>query len=98
MLLPALKETKPQRKSEKLFGTTRIVSSWDWFTSFLKSVPNHRIDDESLKEYFYRGQNDNNKVVLDTIVGGSNGECPYVEITKKLEKISWNNKAWTTRN
>ena len=28
--------------------------SWDRFTSFLRSVPNHRIHDESLKEYFYR--------------------------------------------
>ena len=30
-----------------------VSSSWDRFTLFLKSVPNHRIDDESLKEYFY---------------------------------------------
>ena len=64
---------------------------------FLKSVPNHRIDDESLKEYFYRGQNDNNKAVLDTIAGGSYGECPYAEIAEKLEKIFRNNKAWSTR-
>ena len=33
-----------------------VSRSWDRFTSFLRSVPNHRIDDESLKEYFYRGQ------------------------------------------
>ena len=32
-----------------------VSSSWDRFTSFLRSVPNHHIDDESLKEYFYRG-------------------------------------------
>ena len=32
-----------------------VSSSWDRFTSFLRSVPNHRIDDESLREYFYRG-------------------------------------------
>ena len=32
-----------------------VSSSWDRFTSFFRSVPNHRIDDESLKEYFYRG-------------------------------------------
>ena len=51
-----------------------VSSSWDRFTSFLRSVPNHRIDDESLKEYFYRGQDDNNKAVLDTIAGGSYGE------------------------
>ena len=32
-----------------------VSSSWDRFTSFFRSVSNHRIDDESLKEYFYRG-------------------------------------------
>lgn len=48
-------------------------SSWDRFTSFFRSVLNHPIDYESLKEYFYRGQDYNNKVVLDTIAGGSYG-------------------------
>ena len=43
------------------------------------------------------GQDDNNKAVLDTIVGGSYGECPYAEIVEKLEKIYQNNKAWSTR-
>ena len=55
------------------------------------------MDDESLKEYFYRGKDDNNKAVLDTIAGGSYGESPYAEIAKKLEKISRNNKAWSNR-
>ena len=32
-----------------------VNSSWDRFTSFLRSVTNHRIYDESRKEYFYRG-------------------------------------------
>ena len=32
-----------------------VSSSCDRFTSFLRSVPNNRIDDESLKEYFYQG-------------------------------------------
>ena len=54
-----------------------VSSFWDRFTLFLRSAPNHRIDDESLKEYFYRGHN---KAVLDTIAGGSYGECPYAEI------------------
>ena len=47
-----------------------VSRSWDRFTSFVRSVLNHNIDDESLKEYFYRGQDDNNKAVLDTIAGG----------------------------
>ena len=38
-----------------------VSSSWDRFTAFVKSVPKNYIDDESLKEYFYRGQDDNNK-------------------------------------
>ena len=71
--------------------------SWDGFTSFFRSVLNHRIDDKSLKQYYYRGQDDNNKEVFETIAGGSYGESPYAEIAKKLEKISRNNKAWSTR-
>ena len=63
----------------------------------MRSVPNHHIDDESLNKYFYQGQDDNNKVVLDTIAGGSYGEFPYDEIGEKLEKISQNNKAWSTK-
>ena len=35
--------------------------------------------------------------MLDTIAGGSYGECPYAEIAEKLEKISRNNKAWSNR-
>jgi len=34
--------------------------------------------------------------VLDTIVGGSYGECTFEEIALKLERISQNNKAWST--
>ena len=33
-----------------------VSSSSDRFSSFLRSVQNLRIDDESLKEYFYQGK------------------------------------------
>ena len=59
-----------------------VSSSWDRFTSFFRSVPNHRIDDESLKKYFYRGQDDNKKAVLDTIVGGSFGSVLMLRLPK----------------
>ena len=70
-----------------------VSSSWDRFASFVRSVPNHRIDDESLKEYLYQRKDDNNKEVLDTIVCRSYGACTCAEIVEKLEKISQNNKA-----
>ena len=54
----------------------------------MRSVLNNLIVDESLREYFYQGKDDNNKVVLDKIVGGSYGKCTYVEIAEKLEKVS----------
>ena len=59
-----------------------ISSFWNRFTSFFRSVPNHCIDDDSLKEYFYRGQDDNNKAVLDTIDGGSDGDVLMVRLLK----------------
>ena len=55
-----------------VFFPGELVSSyWNKFTLFVRSVPNHNIDDELLKEYFNRGQEDNYKAVLDTIAGGS---------------------------
>lgn len=63
----------------------------------MRGVTNHRIDDESFKYYFYWGQNDNNKGVLDTITSGCYGECTYAEIAEKMVKISGINKAWSTR-
>lgn len=33
----------------------------------MKSILNHHIDDESVKEFFYREQDDNGKVVLDLL-------------------------------
>ena len=59
-------------------------------------VSNQCFNDESLKEYYYRVQDDNNKEMLDSIAGGSYGECTYAEIAEKLEKISHNNKDWIT--
>ena len=51
-----------------------VSSSWDRFTSFVRGFLNHNINDESLKEYFYKGQDHNNKAVTDTITG-----CSYRE-------------------
>lgn len=67
-----------------------ISSSWDRFTVLVKGIPNHRIDDDSLKEYYFRGQ-ENIKAVLNIIAGGVYGECKYAEIEEKLENISRNN-------
>lgn len=69
-----------------------VSSSWDRFIAFMRGVPNHYIDDESLKEYFYRGQDDNGKEVLDKTVGSSYDEWSCAHITEKIEKISHNNK------
>ena len=74
-----------------------VSSFWEKFIAFMRSVRNHHINDELLKEYFYRGQGENNKTVLDTIAGGSYGECTCAEIAEKLEKISRNSKSWSTR-
>lgn len=68
----------------------------DRFTAFMRGFPNHHIDDDSLKDYFYKGQYDNNKAVLDTIAVGSYRVCTYAEIGEKLEKISRNNKSSST--
>ena len=51
------------------FPGESIISSRDRLTSFVRSVPNQHIDDESLKEYLYRGKDDKNKAVLDTSAG-----------------------------
>ena len=74
-----------------------MSSSLDRFTAFMRGFPNHHIDDDSLKDYFYKGQYDNNKAVLDTIAVGSYRVCTYAEIGEKLEKISRNNNYWSIR-
>ncbi|XP_049406169.1 uncharacterized protein LOC125869772 [Solanum stenotomum] len=98
-LFPVSKKLNHKDKLNNLVALPRqsVSSSWDRFTAFIRGVPNHRIDDESLKEYFYRGQDDNSKVVLDTIAGGSYGKYTFEQIAEKLKKISRNNKAWSTR-
>lgn len=65
-----------------------ISSSLDRFTSFIRSVPNHHIDAESLKEYFYKGQDENGRSVLDKITRGSYCECTFEDIPEKLQRIS----------
>ena len=74
-----------------------VSSSSNRFTAFMRGFQNHRINDESLDDFFYWRQDDNNKAVFDSIEAGSYGDCTYAEITEKLEKISRNNKACSTR-
>ena len=45
-----------------------VCSSWDRFTAFVKGIPNRYTDDKSLKYYFYKVEDVNNKVVLDILL------------------------------
>ena len=91
---PVSKKLNHKNKVNNFVALPResVSSFWDRFTSFVRGVTNYPIDDESLKEYFYIGQDDNNKEVTDTIEGGS-----YVEILEKWEKISRKKKAWSPK-
>lgn len=62
--------------------------SWERFTIFIRGVLNYRVDEKSLRGYFYLGQEDKCKVVVDTITGGSYGDCTFEQIMEKLWKIS----------
>lgn len=57
-----------------------MSSSFYRLTSFVRGVKNPLIDNDSLKDNFYIGQDDKNKIVLDTIVGGYYGEGTYADI------------------
>lgn len=74
-----------------------VRSSWDRYSALVRGVRKHWICHESLKDYLYRGQEDINKAVLDTITSGPNRKHMYAQSVEKLEKISWNNKSWSTR-
>lgn len=74
-----------------------MSSSFDRFTAYVGGVPKHYIVAELLKENFYWGKDYNNKVVLDTMAGGSYRECMCVEIVDKLQKISLYNNSGSTR-
>lgn len=63
-----------------------MSNSWDRFTAFIRGFPNHHIYDESFKEYFYWGQNDSVKEVIDTIIGCSYGEYSWTPITRKWKR------------
>lgn len=75
-----------------------VSGSWDILKSFMWSVPNYHIDDESLNEYFDIRRYDNWNTILDTIVWGYYGGNTFQVIAEKLEKISKNNKALGTRS
>lgn len=94
---PVSKKLNHKDKVNSFVELPRESVSSNAFTVFFRSVSNQHIYDESLKEYFCRGKDDTNKAVLDIIVGGSYGECTYVEIVVRLKKISSTNKSWSTR-
>ncbi|XP_015073758.1 uncharacterized protein LOC107017956 [Solanum pennellii] len=78
-----LKELKGQLKDLLDKGFIRpSISPWGAALLFIKKKD---------------GQDDKNKAVLDTIVGGSYEDCTSAEIAEKLDKISRNNKARSTR-
>ena len=47
-----------------------VSRSWNRLTMYVRNVQNHCMDDESLKDHFYWGQDDNNKAILHTIAVG----------------------------
>lgn len=75
-IIPSVEEVELKGQAQQFFTQPgeSMSGSWDRFTAFMRSIPNHCIDDDSLKEYFHQGKDDNRKAVLDTIVGGSYGE------------------------
>ena len=80
MILSSVTEAEPKDKLYNFIKLTgeSVSSSWDRFTTFIRSVMNHCIYDKSLKEYLYQGQDENNKEMLDTIVRGLYGECTFL--------------------
>uniref|UniRef100_M1DL13 Integrase core domain containing protein n=1 Tax=Solanum tuberosum TaxID=4113 RepID=M1DL13_SOLTU len=74
----------------------------------MRGIPNHHIEDESLKEYFYPGHDDNGKAVLDTIAGGQgnqgrnygnyNREGQYVRDGKYNRDNNYNRNNYGNRN
>uniref|UniRef100_M1DME1 Integrase core domain containing protein n=1 Tax=Solanum tuberosum TaxID=4113 RepID=M1DME1_SOLTU len=64
---------------------------------YLRSSPNHKIDDESLMEILYRALGDNGKAMVDTITGGSLMRNSFEQVVEKLKEVAKTNKAWSTR-
>ena len=66
--------------------TESASSFWKRYSAFVRDVPKHHTDDESLKEYFYRGKDCNKKAMPDAIADGFYGECTYDKIAEKLRE------------
>lgn len=67
------------------------------FNKKLTKCLNHRITNESLLEIFYRSLNNNNKAVVDTVVGGALMSHSWEEATTILDRVTKTNRAWHTR-
>lgn len=75
-----------------------ISATWERFKKYLRSVPDHRITEDSLHKIFYGALDDNGKAMADTIIRGSFMDYTYVETAQRLEKVAKTNRAWGTRD
>lgn len=63
-----------------------MSGSWERFTAFVRGVSNHDIYGESLKDYFYRGQDDNNKVCLIHLLVAPTENAPMLRLRRSWKR------------
>lgn len=74
-----------------------ISTAWEQFVKYSRSVPDHKITNNSIEEIFYRALYENCKVVAGTITKGPFLNCTFVEVAQRLERVAKTNRAWDTR-
>ena len=63
-----------------------VCSYWDRFIAFIRGVLYHWINDESLNKYFYRGQDDNNKVCLIQLLVAPTENAPMLRLRRSWKR------------